>query len=87
MSMELCWSDEDLEDVERTAIISGRRIERERIINILREIQAERNANQDWGVVGIVSLMQMIEAEELKHDKHLAFEELRKLDEEFGHDD
>ena len=68
MSMELCWSDEDLKDVERTAIISGRRIERERIMNILREIQAERNANQDWGVVGIVALMVKIEEEELKYE-------------------
>ena len=68
MSMELCWSDEDLEDVERTAFTSGRIYERNRIMAILKKEQEKRNADQDWGVIGIVSLVMMIQEEELKYE-------------------
>ena len=68
MSMELCWSDEDLEDVERTAFMSGRIYERNRIMAILKKEQEKRNATQDWGVIGIVSLIMMIQEEELKYE-------------------
>ena len=61
MSMELCWSDEDLEDVERTAFTSGR-------MAILKKEQEKRNADQDWGVIGIVSLVMMIQEEELNYE-------------------
>lgn len=67
MSMELCWSDEDLEDVERTAILSGRIYERNRIMAILKKEQEKRRANNDWGVIGIVDLVMMIEEEKLEH--------------------
>ena len=67
MSMELCWSDEDLEDVERTAILSGRIYERNRIMAILKKEQEKRRANNDWGVIGIVDLVMMIEEEKLEY--------------------
>lgn len=68
MSMELCWSDKDLEDVERTAILSGRIYERNRIMAILKKEQEIRKASSDWGVIGIVNLMMMIQEEELKYE-------------------
>lgn len=68
MSMELRWSDEDLEDVERTAILSGRIYERNRIMAILKKEQEIRKASSDWGVIGIVNLMMMIQEEELKYE-------------------
>lgn len=43
---------------------AGRRFERERIMAILKEEQNKRQADGDWGVIGIVVLMQMIEKQE-----------------------
>lgn len=68
MSMELCWSDEDLEDVERTAFMSGRIYERNRILAILKKEQERRNATSEWGVIGIVALMMTIQEEELEYE-------------------
>ena len=68
MSMELCWSDEDLADVERTAFMSGRIYERNRIMAMLKKEQEKRKAASDWGVIGIVSLMMTIQEEELKYE-------------------
>ena len=69
MSMELCWSDEDLEDVDRTAEMRGRMMERKRILAILKEEQEKRHADGDWGVIGIVSLMVKIEEEKLTFEE------------------
>lgn len=68
MSMELCWSDEDLADVERTAIISGRKIERERILAILKDEFIKRRDNSEWATIGIIGLMHKIQEEELKYE-------------------
>ena len=69
MSMELCWSDADLEDVESTAIINGRIIERKRIMATLKDEFTKRRDRSEWATIGIIELMQMIDAEELKHEE------------------
>jgi hypothetical protein len=69
MNTKLSWTDEDLEDVESTAIINGRIIERKRIMAMLKDEFTKRRDRSEWATIGIIDLMQMIDAEELKHEE------------------
>jgi hypothetical protein len=63
------WSEmADLEDVESTAIINGRIIERKRIMAMLKDEFSKLRDRSEWATIGIIELMQMIEEEELKHE-------------------